>query len=229
MLRTHPIRFFLLILFIQILLVFTLHLAADAQEPPDRLKLQLPGRFYLVDQDHNLLPDHLAFSVWVDGKLTSEHFWLCGELQALIDNNWQTVAFTGRSYRWSNQPMEATIHFYGGELKRLQVNGPFRLILKLKSVGFNNEVIAGFSPSYQYQEFEASDLVWSEGELRKTSEVLKNVLNWAEKKGMILGRLEERTYTFDRWRLDFKGESPNPPRRVWVDPQGNISWVDKKR
>ena len=90
----------------------------------------LPGftrPVFLVDANDNQLPDHLGFTVLVKGNYAGEKFWLCGELQALVGDEWQTLAYTAQEFDWAGTPVEASIYFYGGEIRRLQQDGPFRL------------------------------------------------------------------------------------------------------
>jgi|GEM_PF-1015390 len=230
MIRKHPIRFFLFVLLIQVLLVFSLNVMARSEEIPEA-----SGYFSLQDIDGNSIPDHLLYSVQVDPQVTKEGFWLCGELQAVIDGEWQTIAYSGRQFCGTdvfrqNSPHtvgDSSLSFYGGEIRRLKVNGPFRLLVKVKGVGFEEQRMLGFSPSYQYTDFEASDLVWTQGEIKRISEVVKFVAKWAKTQGIPLGDLEEVTYNFDRWRLDYQGLSAVHAKRVWVEPGGEIRWVNK--
>lgn len=189
----------------------------------------LPGRFFLEDANGNQVPDHLGFTVSVKGNYAGEKFWLCGELQALVGENWQTLAYTAQEFDWAGTPVEANIYFYGGEIRRLQQDGPFRLSIQLKGIGVDRQEFAGFSPSYQYDVFERSDLVLTANGVNKTSEVRKAVENWAKVNQVTLGALEEITFTFDRWRLDYKGTRREPSRRVWVEPTGEISCVVRVR
>src|SRR5690554_6765185 len=189
----------------------------------------LPGRFFLADANGNQVPDHLGFTVLVKGNYAEKKFWLCGELQALVGDNWQTLAYTAQEFDWAGAPVEASIYFYGGEIRRLQQDGPFRLLLQLKGVDVDRQEFAGFTPSYQHEAFEKSDLVLTGGEAKKTSEVLKMVEDWAKSSRVTLGPLEEATFTFDRWRLDFQGTRREPARRVWVEPTGEISCATRVR
>ncbi len=218
-----------LILFFPVVLgILFLHPVTGSPEDGG-IYMALPGRFFLVDADENRIPDHLGFSVWVNGEYAGDKFWLCGELQAMVGRKWQTVAYTAKEFSWPGEPVEAVIYFYGGEIKRLKQNGPFRLQLQLKGVNVEQQEFAGFSPSYQYRSFERSDLVLTGGKAVRTSEVVAGVEQWAKRNGMVLGDLEEITFSFDRWRLDFAGTRREPPRRVWVESGGEISWVEKIR
>jgi|SRR5690554_173417 len=218
-----------LILFLPVILgVFILHPVTGSPED-EEIYLALPGRFFLEDVDQNQIPDHLGFSVLVNGEYAGKTFWLCGELQALVGRKWQTVAYTTKEFPWPGGPMEAAIYFYGGEIRRLKQEGPFRLQLQLKGVNVERQEFAGFSPSYHYRSFEHSDVVLTGGKTVKTSEVVAKVGNWAERNGLVLGEMTEIAFTFDRWRLDFEGTRREPPCRVWVEPGGEISWVEKIR
>ena len=189
----------------------------------------LPGRFFLADANENQVPDHLGFTVLVKGNYAGEKFWLCGELQALVGDDWQTLAYTAQEFDWAGAPVEASIYFYGGQIRRLQQDGPFRLLLQLKGVNVDRQEFAGFTPSYRYDAFEKADLVLTGGGVQKTSEVLQMVEDWAKVNRVTLGPLEEVTYTFDRWRLDYKGTRKEPARRFWVEPTGKISCATRVR
>ncbi len=189
----------------------------------------LPGRFFLADANENQVPDHLGFTVLVKGNYAGEKFWLCGELQALVGDDWQTLAYTAQEFDWAGAPVEASIYFYGGEIRRLQQDGPFRLLLQLKGVNVDRQEFAGFTPSYRYDAFEKADLVLTGGGVQKTSEVLQMVEDWAKVNRVTLGPLEEVTFTFDRWRLDYKGTRKESARRFWVEPTGKISCATRVR
>ena len=189
----------------------------------------LPGRFFLADANGNQVPDHLGFTVLVKGNYTGEKFWLCGELQALVGDDWQTLAYTAQEFDWAGAPVEASIYFYGGEIRRLQQDGPFRLLLQLKGVNVDRQEFAGFTPSYRHDVFERADLVLTGEGVQKTSEVLKLVEDWAKVNRVTLGPLEEVTFTFDRWRLDYKGTRKESARRFWVEPTGKISCATRVR
>jgi hypothetical protein len=233
--RKHPIRFFLFVLLVQILLVFSLNVMARSEDLSSFV--QDTPYFSLTDIDQDSIPDHLAYTIHVEPDLASRHFWLCGELQAVIDGDWQTIAYTGRHFpgddntsaETSTVPSstEATLHFYGGEIKRLKVDGPFRLLVKIKGVDLEEEQAIAFSPSYKHTEFEESDLVWVQGRKEKTSAVVEMVQRWATEQNLSLGVLAEATYNFDRWRLDYHGSPTEKAKRVWVEPGGKISWVNK--
>ena len=187
----------------------------------------LPGRFFLADANGNQVPDHLGFTVLVKGNYTGE-VWLW-ELQALVGDDWQTLAYTAQEFDWAGAPVEASIYFYGGEIRRLQQDGPFRLLLQLKGVNVDRQEFAGFTPSYRHDVFERADLVLTGEGVQKTSEVLKLVEDWAKVNRVTLGPLEEVTFTFDRWRLDYKGTRKESARRFWVEPTGKISCATRVR
>ncbi|HEY8345383.1 MAG TPA: hypothetical protein VIL66_09380 [Bacillota bacterium] len=230
--RKHPIRFFLFVILIQVLLVFSLHAIARSADLP--YSTPEMAYFALADIDQNTIPDHLTYTVQLDHASIDGQFWLCGELQALINGQWQTIAYTGCHFPDAGQVEKsahqnsstATLYFYGGEIKRLKVDGPFRLLVKMKGVGVEERETIAFSPSYKHSEFEESNLVWVQGRKEKISTVVETVKRWALEQNLSLGILTEVTYNFDRWRLDYQGTSTVKAKRVWVDPGGEISWVN---
>lgn len=231
--RKHPIRFFLFVVLIQVFLVFSLHAIARSEDLP--YLTPETAYFSLADIDQDSIPDHLAYTIQMDHTSTNGQFWLCGELQALINGQWQTIAYTGCHFPDASRVVEnsmtrnsaaATLYFYGGEIKRLKVDGPFRLLIKMKGVGLEEKETIAFSPSYKHSEFEESNLVWVQGRKEKIATVVETVGRWALEQNLSLGSLDEVTYNFDRWRLDYHGSSTVKAKRVWVDPGGEISWVN---
>ena len=88
------IYLYLGILLVTMTLLFAFTCSVGAKDS-NTVHLGLPGIFRLVDQDKNLIPDHVAFSVKVSGSYKGERLWLCGELQALIKDEWQTISSDG--------------------------------------------------------------------------------------------------------------------------------------
>ncbi len=226
MAKKHPGYYLVLLIVIQILLVFSLRLLAKGESPSDSPLLNFPGCFELVDADQNFVPDHLGFSLQLTEDYLGGTIWVCGELQAMINNQWQTIDYTAKEFL-ETKGKKLTLYFYGGEFKRLQINGPFRLLIQIKGVNLDVSGLSSFSPSYRHQEFENSDLVLSNQGPRSTSQVENNIREWAAQQGLILGSSDTVTFTFDRWRFDFKGEAGVSPKRVWYSPTGEINWVDK--
>ena len=218
-----------LVLFFPIVLGVFLLAPVTGSQGEEGFYPALPGRFFLVDANDNQHPDHLGFTVLVKGNYAGRSSGFAGVAGAGGDEWRQTLAYTAQEFDWAGTPVEASIYFYGGEIRRLQQDGPFRLLLQLKGVDVNRQEFAGFTPSYRHDLFEKADLVLTGGGTQKTSEVLKLVEDWAKRSRLTLGALEEITFTFDRWRLDFKGTRKEPPRRVWVDPTGEISCAARVR
>jgi len=230
--RKHPIRFFLFIILIQVLLVFSLHAIARSADLP--CSTPETAYFSLADIDQDSIPDHLTYTLQLARASTEGRFWLCGELQALINGGWQPIAYTGCYFPDTSRVEKpatqnsttATLYFYGGEIKRLKVNGPFRLLVKMKGLGVEEKETIAFSPAYKHSEFEESNLVWVQGRKEKIATVVETVKSWALEQNLSLGTLAEVTYNFDRWRLDYQGTSTVKAKRIWVDPGGEISWVN---
>lgn len=227
MAKKHPGYYLVLLIVIQLLLVFSLHLLARGEDLPNYSNASVSGNFQLVDADGNSIPDHLSYSVRTD-NYSEGMVWLCGELQAMINGQWQTIDYTARGFNGFRQGEELTLYFYGGEIKRLRINGPFRILVQIKGVDLNLSGSEVLSPAYHYGEFEASDVVLYNGQSRLISEVLNTVQQWALQNGLEIGPLEVATFNFDRWRFDFQGNFRVPARRVWVSPTGEINWAEIK-
>jgi len=226
MAKKDPLRFFLLLILIQIGAVFSWQGQAKGEAAAPVSSPQFSGYFSLYDADQNLVPDHLAFTLDLPAEYTGEVLWVCGELQAMVNNQWQTIDYAARNYPgpYGGTP---TLTFYGGELKRLRVNGPFRIIVQIKGVNVNLSGVGGFSPSYRYEEFEASDLVMCNQGTVSTALIRNQIYQWAAQQGIRLGPLGAVTFAFDRWRFDFTGEAQDSPKRVWYAPDGRIDWVER--
>lgn len=225
MAKKHPGYYLLLLVAIQILLVFALNLLAKA-EPPVSGGFNFTGRFDLVDADGNGIPDHLGYFLRLPEGPSPDLFWVCGELQVLVGNQWRTIDYTARSFGRESGG-EAALYFYGGELRRLQVNGPFRLLVELRGVNFNSSGVGGYSPAYRYDQFEAADVVLTNQGPFSTAQIQKVVKAWAEQEGIALGPLATVTFAFDRWRLDFDGAGGGPGKRIWYAPTGEINWTEQ--
>lgn len=144
----------------------------------------------------------------------------------MVDNQWRTIDYTARSFG-RESGAEAALYFYGGEFRRLRVNGPFRLLVEIRGVNSKSSVVGGISPAYRYDQFEAADVVLTNQGPFSTAQIKKVVTAWAEQEGLNLGPLSTVTFAFDRWRLDFSGVGGGPGIRVWYAPTGEINWTEQ--
>lgn len=225
MAKKNPGFILVLLIIIQIVLVISLQALAKGEVPTDPSHLQFSGRFSLIDANQNMVPDHLGFSLDSPEEYSGEVLWVCGELQAMINNQWQTIDYTARNYAGPNRS-EPTLSFYGGELKRLQVNGPFRILVQVKGVNIDASGLGGFSPAYRHEEFEVSDVVLCNQGAYSTALVQNQIYQWVAQQGLRLGPLGAVTFSFDRWRFDFTEDVQVSPKRVWYAPDGRIDWVE---
>lgn len=225
MAKKHPGYYLVLLISIQILLVFALNLLAKGETPASGGVLSFAGRFDLVDADGNGTPDHLGYFLQLPAGARPDRLWVCGELQVMVDNQWRTIDYTARSFG-RESGAEAALYFYGGELRRLQVNGPFRVLVEIRGVDLQSAGVGGFSPAYRYEQFEAADVVLTNQGPFSTAQIKKVVHAWAGQEGIPLGPLSTVTFVFDRWRLDFRGLDGGPGKRIWYAPTGEISWTE---
>jgi hypothetical protein len=144
----------------------------------------------------------------------------------MMNNQWRTIDYTARSFG-QECGAEAALFFYGGELRRLQVSGPFRILVEIRGVNLQLAGVGGFSPAYRYDQFEAADVVLTNQGPFSTAQIKKVINTWAEGQGLFLGPLSTVTFTFDRWRLDFRGIDGGPGKRVWYAPTGEINWTEQ--
>ncbi|NLW59020.1 MAG: hypothetical protein GX073_01565 [Firmicutes bacterium] len=207
---------------IPILLVCALPLSAQGETRSDAV-LTFSGHFTLVDADGNGIPDHLGYLLQLPAS-RPDVVWVCGELQALIDQQWRTIDYTARSFAKTGGA-EAALYFYGGELRRLRVSGPFRIIVELRGVNLYAAGVGGVSTAYHYDQFEAADTVLTNQGPFSTAQIQKVIATWAQENGIQLGPLQTVTFTFDRWRFDYAGVSGGSGKRVWYAPTGEINWT----
>ncbi|NLW56406.1 MAG: hypothetical protein GX050_07320 [Firmicutes bacterium] len=225
MVKKDPKCIIVLLILIQTVAIFSLQTQAKGEVAAAFASPEFSGYFSLIDANQNMVPDHLGFTLNLPAEYSGEVLWVCGELQAMINNQWQTIDYTARNYPGSNGG-EPTLVFYGGELKRLKVSGPFRIIVQIKGVSIDLSGLGGFSPAYRHEEFEVSDLVLSNQGAFSTAFVQNQIYQWAAQQGIRLGPLGSVTFSFDRWRFDFTGEAQVSPKRVWYAPDGRIDWVE---
>lgn len=222
MAKKHPGFYLVLLITIQILLVFSLQLLAKG-ETPSAEPLAFPGHFSLVDADGNGTPDHLGYFLQLPAS-RPDVFWVCGELQVMIDGQWRTIDYTARTFD-NTSGAEAALYFYGGELRRLRVSGPFRLLIEVRGVNLYASGVGGVSSAYHYDQFETADAVLTNQGPFSTAQIEKVIYTWASENGIQLGPLQTATFTFDRWRFDFGGINGGYGKRVWYAPTGEINWT----
>lgn len=191
--------------------------------------LHATGEFYPADRDEDGQPDHLAYRIKLAVERPGE-YWLSGELQTLVGDEWQTINYTAVPYQWGKGPQTGEINFYGGELRRRQVAGPCRIKVTAQMGGWRMpEPLIQETSVIPPEAWQESDLAVTDGTITRGSQAVRLARNWAQENQKELGDLREKTFAFDRWRMDFGGTTQEPPRRLWVDPQGDISAVDRRQ
>lgn len=225
MVKKSPGFYLVFVIACQILLFSSLSLLVKGAAPQAEL-FNFPNRFDLVDANQNGTPDHLGYFLSLPLESRPDIFWVCGELQAMVNNQWRTIDYTARSFG-PESGMEIALYFYGGELRRLQVDGPFRIMIELKGANLDWSGVGGFSPVYHHDLFEAADVVLTNQGPFSTGQIKNVIYSWAGQEGLVLGPLEMATFTFDRWRFDFRGVNGGARKRVWYAPTGEINWADQ--
>lgn len=198
---------------------------ADSQQAP--VVLEQAGHFIQADLDRNGSPDQLAYTI--KGLVNQPgEVWLSGELQSLVDGTWFTINYTAAPFEWSKGEQTGTIYFYGGEFRRLRADGPFRILVGVrKGLWEADHQTVDLSQQYPWDSWQASDLVKADGPVTRATEAQQLAEGWAEKQHKDLGAMMDKTYVFDRWRMDFSGTALQPSRRLWVDPSGEIFSADE--
>lgn len=198
-----------------------------AVEPP--VIIVNSGDFTSVDLDQDGNPDHLVLSLPVEAKIAGE-YWISAELQTEVNGEWQTLNYTATSFDWSPGRQVGEILFYGGEFVRRSVEGPCRVVINLRTGVWESKIPhLQDVPEIHSVSWQASDIAATDGPVNTASEALRRVQRWAKSNDKDLGHLLEKSFAFDRWRMDFTGTEQQPPRRIWVDPYGDISAVDRRR
>jgi hypothetical protein len=197
--------------------------------PQNPVILENSGRFYTVDLDHNGQPDQLGYQIKATAHQPGE-VWISGELQSLVGGEWFTINYTSVPFVWEKGKYTATLQFYGGEFKRLRTDGPFRIRVGVRQGLWekDNEII-DISPQFPWDEWQASDVAAVNGPVTRASIANGLAMEWAKKQQMDLGVLTAKTFAFDRWRMDYTGTAQEPPRRLWVDPNGEIFATDQNQ
>ncbi|NLM36549.1 MAG: hypothetical protein GX202_00285 [Firmicutes bacterium] len=222
MVKKHPGFYLVFLILFQILLIFSLPLLAQGAVPPEDPPT-FSGRFTLVDADGNGTPDHLGYFLPLPAS-RPDVVWVCGELQAMIDQQWRTIDYTARPFTQTSGA-EAALYFYGGELRRLRVNGPYRVLIEIRGVSLHASGTGGVSAPFQYGQFEAADTVLTNQGPFSTAQIQQVIYTWANENGIQLGPIQTVTFTFDRWRFDFAGGNGGYGKRIWYAPTGEINWT----
>lgn len=211
------------------ILVSALAVQAFPEENKTPAALRPAGEFSATDRDGNGQPDHLTYRIELTVNQPGE-YWISGELQTMVAGEWQTLNFTAVSYDWPSGEHTAELNFYGGEFRRNQVAGSCRVMITVQMGSWRlPEPLIQETPVIKDDDWQESDYAVTGGPVDCGSEALSLARKWGRENQKELGALMDKSFAFDRWRLDFAGTEHEPPRRVWVDPQGEISVVDRQR
>jgi hypothetical protein len=198
-----------------------------SMNPQTPVVLNNSGQFISVDLDRNGQPDQLGYKI---KALTNQpgEVWVSGELQSLVDGEWFTINYTAVPFEWDKGEHTATLQFYGGELRRLRADGPFRILVGVRQgLWEKDNQVTDISTRFPWDEWQTSDIAAADGPVTRASMANGLAEAWAKKEHKELGALTDKTFTFDRWRMDYTGTAQDPPRRLWVDPSGEIFSADQ--
>jgi hypothetical protein len=184
--------------------------------------------FNTVDLDQNGEPDHLEFQVLADVKIEGE-YWLSAELQSMVGEQWSTINFTAVPVEWKPGTNTGSVYFYGGEFYQRRLSGPYRVVTHIRKGKWEgNAPLVAISKEIPWSVWQESDLAKTGGPVDRASEAVRLAEQWAERERKELGALTQQSFVFDRWRMDFNGTQSQPPCRIWVDPLGDITSVDRR-
>lgn len=226
-------RYCLFLVISLVVFVSLISYASPALGNPDKagespVVLRNSDVFTMVDLDQNGEPDHLEFQVLADVQVEGE-YWLSAELQSLVGEQWSTINFTAVPIEWEPGTNIGSVYFYGGEFRHRMISGPYRVVAHIrKGLWEGDDPVVALSNEIPWSSWQESDLAITGGPVERASEAVRLAKQWAERERKELGELTQKSFAFDRWRIDFNGTQSQPPCRIWVDPLGDITSVDRR-
>ncbi len=208
-----------------ILIVLMMFLIPTGAAPTEvvldqQVELEVPGSFTLVDNNHDDLSEELHFSIGLKAYQEGQ-FIITGNLEAMKNGHWVAVGTTVLPFVWSPTHRLIDLTFHAGNIKKLQLSGPYRVRVGLKAGDWELPAqVAGFSPKYDWNVF-SSDGEVEVGEITTLSKAKRAVETWAAYKDIKLGKLKGIHYNYDHWQLDYK-EKYGRTFRFLVSSKGSV-------
>lgn len=190
----------------------------------DQVELMVPGTFELVDVDQDQKAESIKFKIDIKAYREGD-FIITGNLEGMKKGEWLGLATTVTPFKWSPQNSRIELTFSTDDIKKYKISGPYRVNISLKEDSWVlPEQIAGFSPKYSWDTFEAPITV-GDGEVKTLSEAKRAAQTWAEYNSVELGKLIDINYNYDNWRVDYQARRGSSVLRFLVNPQGIVKMV----
>lgn len=211
---------------IGISLFFMLPTGANQDEVilDEQVELMLPGVFELIDTDQDQKAEAIVFKLDVKAYREGD-FVVTGNLEGQKRGKWLGLATTVTPFKWAPENSRIELTFTTGNIQKYKISGPYRVNISLKEDDWVlPEQVAGFSPEYAWDSFEATVAV-ENGEVKSLSEAERAARTWAEYNSIELGKLIDIDYNYDRWQVDYQGARGDSVLRFLIDPQGKVKML----
>jgi hypothetical protein len=192
----------------------------------EQVQLMLPGIFEVVDVDQDQKPEAIVFKLDVQAYREGD-FVVTGNLEGQKKGEWLGLATTVTPFKWSPQNTQIKLTFTAGNIQKYKISGPYRVNISLKEGDWVlPEQVAGFSPEYPWDSFEAT-VATGNGEVKSISEAERAAQTWAEFNSIKLGKLIDIDYNYDRWQVDYQSDrGEDSVLRFLVDRQGRVKMLE---
>ena len=183
--------------------------------------LMVPGKFELVDLNHDHLYEGINFQVEIQSYHES-NFIVTGNLEGMKNGSWVSLNTTVIPFQWSPNNKTVLLNFKIDNIKKYKISGPFRVTMRLKDGNWElPEQVVGFSPKYTPDTFSIQSSN-SQGTISTVAKARRAVETWAAYQSMKLGSFLGVSYNYDHWQVEYQEKSSPKIWQFVVSPEGSV-------
>ncbi len=186
------------------------------------IELAVPGKFQLLDHNQDQRAEELEFTIALKAYRQG-NFIVTGNLEGLKNGRWIPLQTSVIPFQWSPENEEIRVVFPADNLIKERVSGPYRVKIALAEGSWEMPAeVAGFSPEYQWQQFNLTNQVKT-GAISTIAKARLAAEAWAGYQKLRLGKLLGVSYNYDRWQLDYRGNNNSSIYRILITTNGSVS------
>ena len=192
-----------------------------------QVQLMVPGNFEPIDSNHDHRYESINFRVDIQSYQES-NFIVTGNLEGMKNGQWVSLNTTVIPFQWSPDNKTILLNFKTDNIKKFQINGPYRVTMALKNGNWElPEQVVGFSPKYTSNNFSDQNDV-SQGTISTIAKAQRAVETWAAYKSIKLGKFLGVSFNYDHWQIEYQEKYSPEVQRFIVSPQGSVQLLKIK-